>query len=268
MATPMSKSGLPALVMDPTNDILSIPKKFDSAIAFADGKAVAEGVEPNNDAAGEGQTQAGSNPPEYESARFRENLEKGIPIECGKRSVFGFGLSAEQEDALYQYISNKSGKRPSGYEPDRTALAECWGSPEPEREDHNHSGEVPVIFSADDHLPTKDNQTPDVSESSENSQPIATAASEAAVAAADEDEVDGASTESLYEGEGGVDLGARCVEVADAVPRDDDEATELMDRELIMQKVKECYGAGVKTSLGRVMRKGPDVAPSAGTTPS
>jgi hypothetical protein len=37
-----------------------------------------------------------------------------------------------------------------------------------------------------------------------------------------------------------------------------DEA-DLADRLRIVQKVKECYGLGVKTSLERVMRKGSDV---------
>lgn len=152
MATPMSMSGLPAL-MDPTNDALtrSEQKKFDSdETRSTDGKAAEIEGAANTNPAGDAPNQTGPKPPDYEPDRFRENLQKGIPIECGKRSVFGFGLSGNQEDALYQYISNKSSKRPSGDEPDRAVLADCWGSPEPERDsNHSDSDDVPVVFSAD-----------------------------------------------------------------------------------------------------------------------
>lgn len=293
MATPMSISGLPALMV-PENDGLKESKKLDTA----DGHSVAQHPNPlhgeteavakaseansgtNNDPSedqnrpasqqiNQEQTdspkkQSGLKPPrsgeskkpattttEYEpSQNFRESLEKGIPIECGKRSVFGFGLSDEQEDALFQYITNKTSKRPPGYEPDREALADCWGSPEPERDDEDSDPEeepIPVVLGADL------GQTLHEEKNEEN-------------------EVDVASTESLYEGEGGVDLGSRSpggvdahlgedignrcddeaeADASDPTPVDDD----LTHRALIMQKVKECYGLGVKTSLERVMRK-------------
>lgn len=98
------------------------------------------------------------------------------------------------------------------------------------------------------------------------------------------DEVDVASTESLYEGDGGLDLGSRyaggyagaidatCNFGEEANARnvkqgaDDkcngaiqsEDVQNLTDRILIMQKVKECYGLGVKTSLERIMRKQSD----------
>ncbi|KAG0555454.1 hypothetical protein KC19_12G170300 [Ceratodon purpureus] len=265
MASPMSMSGLPAL-MDPKSDALNISesKKFDPVIPSTDGKPVGpEGVEATINP-GEGQTQPGPKPPE----QFRDNLGKGIPIEGGKRSVFGFGLSEDQEDALYQYITNKSSKRPAGYEPDRAALAECWGSPEPdtEREENNSDPEdIPVIFSADLSQTLPANVLPEEPSKpggEPNSlQPVVLKPDAARCSQkVDEQEEDVLSTESLYEGEGGVDLGSRCgagdVDVGKEESGSEEEA-ELADRLQIMQKVKECYGMGVKTSLERFMRKGP-----------
>lgn len=78
------------------------------------------------------------------SSAFSENLAAGIPIEAAeengtksKRTVFGYSLSDSQQEALVHYLkAKKAGARPQNYnyEPDVDALRECWGSPEPERE--------------------------------------------------------------------------------------------------------------------------------------
>lgn len=142
----MSSSGLPALMVPATDGSQDSTKKFDGKTEASKDEAEfkAEGNIPDSP-----RRQSGLKPPRsqgkppgdidepWPAQAFRESLEKGISIESGKRSVFGFGLTDDQEDALFQYITNKASKRPPGYEPDRDALADCWGSPEPERDDED-----------------------------------------------------------------------------------------------------------------------------------
>ncbi|XP_073386626.1 uncharacterized protein [Physcomitrium patens] len=309
MATPTSILDLPALLVLDKDDLgangcSKETKKLDASITDNlslehHSKNVGEGIQTNleakNDAVQgkirpiqelEDPKKQGLKPSrgeerksrEFKPSRFKDDLEKGIPVESDdhriKWSVFGFGLSGDQETALFQYITNKSGKMPYN-EPDREALAHCWGSPELVREDVDNNeleeDDIPVAFPADlsETLAVKEMvksgllTTSVVAVNGENDG-LFLADEERLINA--ENEVDAASTESLYEGEGGVDQGFKSVTVDSLANIEDEEEkhegpaqvldNEQMERDLIMQKVKECYGYRVKTSLERALRKG------------